>query len=255
MRKYKSGKNTIINLHLTKIMKRGLFLLLVLFLIISENVESQKNDKKDVVSGFVTDVNNQPVAGAMILIDRQQTGVFTNKKGFYSIKIYPDARMIGAYSEKKGSAEAPIDGSRKADIVLYGPFTIQGFVPEDIEGNEMINVGYGKIRKKDLTTSTVQIKGGENKYDSYTNIYDMIRGEVPGVQVMGSQIIIRGINSINSGTGPLFVVDGMVVSSVDAISPRDVKTISVLKGSDAAIYGTRGAGGVILIELRGAGNR
>ncbi len=236
-------------------MKRGFILIVVLVLIISENVESQKNNKNDIVSGFVTDANNLPVAGAMILMDRQQTGVVTNKKGFYRVKVHPGASMIGAYSKSKGSAEAAIDGSLKADIVLYGPFTIQGFVPEDIEGNEMINVGYGKVRKKDLTTSTVQINGGENKYDSYSSIYDMIRGEIPGVQVMGSQIIIRGINSINSGTGPLFVVDGVVVSSVDAISPRDVKTISVLKGSDAAIYGTRGAGGVILIELRGAVNR
>jgi TonB-dependent SusC/RagA subfamily outer membrane receptor len=236
-------------------MKRGIFLLLVLSLIISENAEGQKKNRKVVVSGYVTDVNNQPVASAMILVDRQQTDVFTTRKGFYKVRVYPEARMIGAYSAEKGSAEAATDGSREVNIVLYGTFAIQGFVPEEGEGNELINVGYGKVRKKDLTSAPGKINGKENKYASYSNIYDMIRGEIPGVQVMGNEIIIRGINSINSGTGPLFVVDGMVVSSIDAISPQEVRSITVLKGSDAAIYGTRAAGGVILIDLKGAGDR
>ena len=83
----------------------------------------------------------------------------------------------------------------------------------------------------------------------------MIRGEVPGVQVVGTQILIRGMSSINSSNDPLLVVDGMPVSSIDNISPRQVKSISVLKGSDAAIYGTRAAGGVILIDLKGASDR
>ncbi len=119
----------------------------------------------------------------------------------------------------------------------------------------MVNIGYGKVKKKDLTTPTGQIDGREHKYDSYTNIYDMIRGEVPGVQVIGTQVLIRGTSSINSSNDPLLVVDGMSVSSIDNISPREVKSISVLKGSDAAIYGTRAAGGVILIDLKGASDR
>lgn len=190
-------------------MKRGIVLLMILSLIISENVEGHKNNKKNIVSGYVTDVNNQPVASAMILLDRQQTGVVTNKKGFFKVRITPDTRMIGAYSDVKGSAETPAEGGPEINIVLYGSFAIQGFIPAIPEEEEMVNIGYGKIRKKDLTSPTGQIDGRDHKYDSYTNIYDMIRGEVPGVQVVGKQILIRGMSSINSNNDPLLVVDGM----------------------------------------------
>jgi TonB-dependent SusC/RagA subfamily outer membrane receptor len=233
-------------------MKRGIILLLVFSLIISENIEGQKSNNKNIISGYVTDVNNQPVAGAMILADRQETGVVTNKKGFYKVRITPETRMIGVYSELNGSAETPAEVGTEVNIVLYGKFAIEGFIPAIPVEEEMVNIGYGKVKKEDLTTPTGQIDGKNNKYDSYTSIYDMIRGEVPGVQVVGTQILIRGIISINSGNDPLLVVDGMPVSSIDNISPRQVKSISVLKGSDAAIYGTRAAGGVILIDLKGA---
>jgi len=83
----------------------------------------------------------------------------------------------------------------------------------------------------------------------------MIRGEVPGVQVNGNQIVIRGQSSINLTNEPLFVVDGVVVSSIENISPRQVKSISILKGPDASIYGSRSAGGVLLIDLKGGSDR
>lgn len=236
-------------------MKKGIILLLIFSLIISENIEGQKNSKKAIISGYVTDANNQPVKGAFILIDRQQTGIVTNRKGFYKIRIRPETRMIGAYSDAKGSAEMPADGSPEINIILYGSFAIQGLIFEVPRGEEMVNIGYGKIRKKDLTNPTGQIDGRGHKFDSYTSIYDMIRGEVPGVQVIGTQILIRGLSSINSSNDPLLVVDGMPVSSIENISPREVKSISVLKGPDAAIYGTRAAGGVILIDLKGASDR
>ena len=236
-------------------MNRGIILFMMLSLIVSENIEGQKNNKGNIVSGYVTDVNNQPVAGAIILVDRQETGVVTSKKGFYKVKITPETRMIGAYSDQKGSAEAPAEGGPEINIVLYGNYAIQGFIPAIPAEEEMVNIGYGKVRKQDLTTSTGQIDGRKDKYDSYTSIYDMIRGEVPGVQVVGTQILIRGMSSINAGNDPLLVVNGMAVSSIDNISPREVKSISVLKGSDAAIYGSRAAGGVILIDLKGASDR
>ena len=236
-------------------MKRGTILLMIFSLIISENVEGHKNNKKNIISGYVTDVNNQPVAGAMILLDGQQTDIVTNRKGFFKVRITPDTRMIGAYSDAKGSAETPAEGGQEINIVLYGSFAIRSFIPAIKEEEEMVNIGYGKIRKKDLTTPTGQVDTKGHRYDSYSNIYDVIRGEVPGVQVVGKQILIRGASSLNLSNDPLLVVNGMPVSSIDDISPRDVKSISVLKGSDAAIYGSRAAGGVILIDLKGVSDR
>jgi len=84
----------------------------------------------------------------------------------------------------------------------------------------------------------------------YQDIYDMIRGRFPGVEVSGKSIKIRGTTSLNISTEPLFVVDGVIVSSVDDIAPETVKSIEVLKGPDATAYGIRGSNGVILITRR-----
>jgi len=105
-----------------------------------------------------------------------------------------------------------------------------------------------------MTGTVNKIDGTNPKYASYRNIYDMIRGEVAGVQVMGNSIRIQGVGSLNLSTEPLYVVDGMVVSSIAEIQPYNVKSIEILKGSSASIYGSRGANGVILIKLIGSGD-
>jgi TonB-dependent SusC/RagA subfamily outer membrane receptor len=84
----------------------------------------------------------------------------------------------------------------------------------------------------------------------YQDIYDMIRGRVAGVEVSGKSIKIRGTNSLNISTEPLFVVDGVIVKEIEDIDPETVKSIEVLKGPDASVYGTRGSNGVIVITRK-----
>jgi TonB-dependent SusC/RagA subfamily outer membrane receptor len=84
----------------------------------------------------------------------------------------------------------------------------------------------------------------------YQDIYDMIRGRVAGVEVSGKSIKIRGTNSLNVSTEPLFVVDGVIVKEIDDIAPETVKSIEVLKGPDASVYGARGSNGVIVITRK-----
>ncbi len=84
----------------------------------------------------------------------------------------------------------------------------------------------------------------------YQDIYDMIRGRVAGVEVSGKSIKIRGTNSLNISTEPLFVVDGVMVRDIDDIAPETVKSIEVLKGPDASAYGIRGSNGVIVITRK-----
>lgn len=119
---------------------------------------------------------------------------------------------------------------------------------------ESINIGYGTISKKNLTTSVSQVKVRQEEVGSYANIGEYLSGRVPGliVQKVGGtyKYSVRGINSINSSTDPLFVVDGAVVMDIDSINPRDIKSVEVLKDASASIYGTRGACGVILITTR-----
>lgn len=117
--------------------------------------------------------------------------------------------------------------------------------PED----EEVNIGYQKVRKRDSTASTASVK--VNRGSGYTDIYEYLRGRVAGVEVNGTSIRIRGEHSINSSNEPLILVDGMVTDDISNITPDEVESIDVLKdAATTAIYGSRGANGVILITTR-----
>jgi TonB-dependent SusC/RagA subfamily outer membrane receptor len=123
-------------------------------------------------------------------------------------------------------------------------------MPTNNPGDEGINTGYGSSRR-DAVTGAI----GEGKMDNnrtYNNIYEFLQGKVPGVQVVGESIRIRGINSINSGTDPLILVDGIEMQDISFLNPYDVAHIEVLKDASASIYGVRGSNGVILITTKGA---
>ena len=119
---------------------------------------------------------------------------------------------------------------------------------------DSVNIGYGYIRKKSLTTSVSGVDVKDQEIATYSDIGEYLMGRVPGLVVTrnGSsyKYTIRGINSINSGTDPLFIVDGSAVDDISFLNPRDVKSVQVLKDASASIYGTRGACGVILITTR-----
>ena len=209
---------------------------------------AQKSTKLT-VSGTVTDADNRPVRDAMIMIDSKQTQVVTNDKGFYKIKIKSTVKTITVFSMQYGMADEPVNGRTEINFRLKGRGEP---IPAAAQESDKVNVGYGTVDRKSMTTNVGQIDGTNPKYDSYPNIYEMIKGEVAGVQVSGTKITIQGVTSINSGTDPLLVVDGMAVGSIADISPRIVKSIEVLKGPSASIYGSRGANGVILITLKSA---
>lgn len=117
---------------------------------------------------------------------------------------------------------------------------------------EEINIGYGSVKKKDLTTAVDKIEVNPNVVSSYTTIAEYIRGRVAGVEVNPNGTIrIRGANSINSPTEALIVVDGTICDNINSINPNDVHSVEVLKdGGSAAIYGSRGANGVVLITTK-----
>ena len=120
------------------------------------------------------------------------------------------------------------------------------------DGDPAVEMGYGTVHKDDLTYSVSSLKPEENEITSYSNMYDYLRGRVPGVSVSpNNKIQIRGNNSINASTEPLIIVDG-TESSLDAINPRDVYSVDVLKDASSSIYGVRGANGVIIITTKSA---
>ena len=148
--------------------------------------------------------------------------------------------------------EIPTAGLDSLQIVMSGKNKVQGYIRPGRD-NEMINVGYGTISQRNNTSSvsSLDMKGAS----TYTDLKSYMQGRVAGIVFNGDQLVIRGANSINSSIEALIVVDGMAMSSFAAvnelINPRDIKSISVLKDAgSAAMYGVRGANGVVLITTK-----
>ncbi len=230
------------------------FILVIAILTVSF-AEGQKPGKKITVTGYVKDETQASVANAIVLIDGKKTDFITDDKGFYKVKVKGGMHKIGILTTTNGILEEDMKGRTRINFTFAGTVPAQANPYKKADpGDDVIDVGYGKVRKRDLTTPVNKVDGTNPKYASYRTIYDMIRGEVPGVIVSGNKITVQGISSINLSTDPLFVVDGQTVSTIDDIQPYMVKSINVLKGSSASIYGSRGANGVILINLKGAGD-
>lgn len=229
-------------------MKLKVFLL-ILISVLSITVSSgQKTNKKIVISGLVTDAQLNPVTGALILIDGKNTNIFTNNQGFYKVRVRPDADSITILTFNNGISNVVINGRATINFTLGGPSTSQQNFQNKPGNDEVVNIGYGSVSQKNLLTPVSIIDGRNSKYGTYKNIYEILKG-TPGVMVNGNSIKIQGVSSFNLSTEPLFVVDGMVVETIDGISPSMIESITVLKGASTSIYGSRGANGVILITL------
>jgi len=218
-------------------------------------VSAQKAGKKVTISGTVTDANKNPVAGAMVLIDNNNTNVVTSNKGFFKIRVKPGAQLITVFSSNRGTGEALING-KSTFIITLDRVTAQphGTLNESGTG-ETVNTGYRSVEKKNLSTPVNKLDVKDSRFASYTNIYEMLKGTLPGVQVSGNRITIQGTSSFLLSSDPLFIVDGMVLESIDNILPSQVESVEVLKGSSASIYGSRGANGVIMITLIGSSTK
>ncbi len=132
-------------------------------------------------------------------------------------------------------------------FLLFSCSTVNpGLSGKDEKAGEENNADSG--RNVPRKSGVVNVK--DSAVPVYQDIYDMIRGRIAGVEVSGRSIKVRGTNSLNVSTEPLFVVDGVIVREIDDIAPETVKSIEVLKGPDATAYGARGSNGVIIITRR-----
>lgn len=126
-------------------------------------------------------------------------------------------------------------------------------VPIKENKDKSVQVGYGKkVEKEELTYSVQSVKVDENVFAR--DIYEYLQGKVPGLYVQDHKICIRGINSMNSSSEPLILVDGVEVGRIDIINPADVYSVDVMKDASSSIYGVKGANGVLLITTK-AGQR
>lgn len=221
-----------------KKMKWKTIMMLALSLLVIEATFALAKKKKVVVSGYVLDVANNPIKGASIIVENTKSKTFTNKKGYFKMRIDPDTKNLIAFSANHGALEVAYTGLENVNFVF--------FAIDNTEAQEISNQLCSTI---DLV-STRKINECEIREVNYSNIYEMIASRLPGVVVRGNSITIRGPSSINNQHNPLFVVDGQETYDIGFLVPRDVKSISVIHSSAAALYGNRGSMGVIVIELK-----
>lgn len=229
------------------------------------------------VEGTVRDSYGEPLVGASVLIDGTATGTMTDIDGNYTINISAndatDVKLV--YSCLSFQSKTEVVGNRTViDVVLQEDY-------EQLE--DVVLIGYGAMKKSDLTGSVTSVKVDEMQAAQSGSLDQLLQGRAAGVQVVStssapdaaSNIIVRGASSFNTGSQPLFVVDGVIMNtSSDAtvgshggensgldqdtnglmgINPQDIESMEVLKDASAtAIYGSEGANGVILITTRSA---
>jgi len=230
-------------------MKYKIFIILFLSLISIQANYAQKSNKKIKITGTVLDVNSKPVEGAIMLVDGIQTEVTTNAKGVYSIKVPATAKTLTVLLLSNNDMKAmDINGKTVVDFVLN---KAAANTAETVQATtETVDIGYGTNKKAKSANSVRKSEIKTATKNSYLNIYEMIKTEVPGVTVNGTSIQLQqGPGSFTSSTEPLFVVDGTIVYDISNIIPSQVRSISLLKGSAASIYGSRGANGAIVITL------
>jgi TonB-dependent SusC/RagA subfamily outer membrane receptor len=234
-------------------MNNRISILLSVFLTVNSitGLYGQRSRGEITITGFVVvkaDSADFPVANAIIMVDGEKIGNLTDSKGFYKIKVKKENKKIGIYTPAYGMTEEPLDGRSNINFTFKSLAPYQkAFKPDP--GDEPVDIGYRTVKKKDIVVPAGKIDGTKLKNAGYKNIYEMIRGKVPGVHVNGTSIMIRSATSVNSSTEPLLVVDGVPVTTISDIDPRMVRSIEVLKGSAASIYGSRGSNGVVLINL------
>ena len=226
-------------------------LVLMLGLFLSVGAFAQIN-----VKGHVKDAQGEPIIGATVRVANTQTATITDFDGNFTLKANRGADITISYV---GYQDATVKAAPTLEITLQEDAAIL---------NEVVVIGYGTMKKSDLTGSVVQVKADEVNRGAITSAQEMLQGKVSGVFVQpssgapggGSTMRIRGGASLNASNDPLIVIDGVPVSNdaapgmsnaLSSINPNDIESFSVLKDASAtAIYGSRASNGVIIITTK-----
>lgn len=202
------------------------------------------------VSGTVTSgETGQPMQGVNVQVKGTPIGTMTNRAGQYTLQVPSPQSTLVFSMIGHASEEVAVEGRAVVDVTLN---------VEAVALSEIVVTGYGTQQKRDVTGSVATVKSREVTELANPSVVQSLQGKVAGVQVTpasaepGSDAIvrIRGIGTLNN-TSPLYVVDGMLVDDIQFLSPQDVESVEVLKDASAtAIYGSRGANGVIIISTR-----
>ena len=207
------------------------------------------------VNGTVSDENGVPLPGANIIEKGTTNGTQTDFDGNYSLKVSGNNAVLVVSYVGYVKQEVPVGNKALINITM---------VEDAATLDEVVVVGYGTQKVKDVTGSVVQVTSEDFVKGANTNAFQLLQGKASGVQVSQSssapggtvEIKVRGLNSVNGGNGVLVVVDGLPNGNVDALNPDDIESIQILKDASAsAIYGSRAANGVVLITTKQGSKR
>ncbi|SHM75654.1 TonB-linked outer membrane protein, SusC/RagA family [Cyclobacterium lianum] len=220
-------------------------LLLLMLSIWSTGAQAQQIS----VAGNVTDPSGESVPGVNILEKNTSNGTVTDMDGNYELTVSSrDAVLVFSFIGFE-TQEVSVNGRSEINVVFS----------EDSQNlEEVVVVGYGTQREKDLTSAITTIKSDDIIKTPNSQAMQALQGRVAGVQIVSNgapgaspTVRVRGVGSFEGGAAPLYVVDGMFFDNIDFLNPNDIETISVLKDASAsAIYGVRAANGVVVIETK-----
>ena len=207
------------------------------------------------VKGNISDKNSEPMIGVAIQEKGNTTnGTITDLDGNFTIQVNSNATLVVSYI-----------GYKTQEIALNGRTNLSIVMEEDAQVlDEVVVVGYGVQRKSDLTGSVASVKSDDLKNRSTTDAAAALQGKAAGIQVLnrsgkpgqGADIRVRGYSSNSSNIGPLLIVDGLQVSSIQYLDPSLIESMEILKdAASAAIYGAEAGNGVVLITTKTGGNK
>ena len=222
-------------------------------ILLSGNVVQKNQQGKISVSGRVTDQENVPLPGVTVVVRGTSQGTITDGNGNYSIPNVPDDAILVFSFVGMKTQEMPVGGKSNINVIL---------AEEAIGLEEVVAIGYGTARKRDLVGAVEHINGEVLAERANMNIASSLQGMMPGLNISmrdgkpsrGPVLDLRGTSSIGAGGSALILIDGVEAhGDLTTVNPADIESVSVLKdASSAAIYGAKGAFGVILITTKNA---
>ncbi len=195
-----------------------------------------------VVHGKLKVFNTYPVKNVEVNAKKSKATIHTDSLGQFNIVCYEkDVIRIKSKTFNPVNVRVGSDTDSLEINLIY--------VDNKVNRERMISSGY--LEEKDLLYAIDHLAHENNEFCSYANIFDLIKGRFSGVMVTGNHIYVRGgLNSFSGANQALYIVNGVESSSLDWITPCQINTINILKDANASMYGSRGANGVVVIEMR-----
>lgn len=228
-------------------MKHRLYILLLALLPLATAAQSANNDDPVPFNGLVVDLFGNPLRGVKVYTFDRHYFTTSDRKGRFGLtNVLPRDTVHLIY--KQTQYDIPVGEKKSMRIVLGDQFEATAESSTELE-----NLGYGYVSRRESVSSSAGISGEVLRRTGRVNLLDALQGLVPGLTIrvnhMGqTEVNIRGLNSINCSTEPLYIVDGVMVSSLDFVNIYDVECVEVMK--DAFIYGSRGSNGAILVTTK-----